>query len=181
MMVYSSVLIGFIGWGVWAHHMFGTGMGPIADAFFSISTLIIAIPTGVKVFNWLATMWGGAIRFTTPMLFCIGMVAFFTFGGISGVHLGVPPASLQQTDTYYVVAHFHYVLFGGLIMGIFAGLYHWWPKLTGRFLSERLGRLNFWLFVIGMNMTFFPTHVVGLLGMPRRVVTYPASLNLGHM
>lgn len=181
MMVYSSVLIGFIGWGVWAHHMFGTGMGPIADAFFSISTLIIAIPTGVKVFNWLATMWGGAIRFTTPMLFCIGMVAFFTFGGISGVHHGVPPASLQQTDTYYVVAHFHYVLFGGLIMGIFAGLYHWWPKLTGRFLSERLGKLNFWLFVIGMNMTFFPMHVVGLLGMPRRVFTYPAELNLGHI
>ena len=179
MVVYSGVLIGFIGWGVWAHHMFAVGMGPIADAFFSIATLIIAIPTGVKIFNWLATMWGGTIRFNTPMLFCIAMVAMFTIGGISGVHLGSPPADLHQTDTYYVVAHFHYVLFGGLIMGLFAGFYYWFPKVTGRMLDEKLGKWNFWLFVIGSNMTFFPMHFAGLLGMPRRIFTYAEELNLG--
>ena len=181
LVVYSGVLIGFIGWGVWAHHMFAVGMGPIADSFFSISTMIIAIPTGVKIFNWLATMWGGTIRFKTPMLFSIGMIALFTMGGITGIHHGSPPANLQQTDTYYVVGHFHYVLFGGLIMGIFAGLHFWWPKLTGRFLDERLAKLNFWLFVIGMNLTFFPMHVVGMLGMPRRIFTYSADLNLANL
>ena len=181
LVVYSGVLIGFIGWGVWAHHMFAVGMGPIADSFFSISTMIIAIPTGVKIFNWLATMWGGTIRFKTAMLFCIGMVALFTMGGITGIHHGSPPANLQQTDTYYVVGHFHYVLFGGLIMGIFAGFYYWFPKVTGRFLGEGLGKLNFWLFVIGMNLTFFPMHLVGMLGMPRRIFTYSSDLNLGTL
>ncbi len=181
MVVYSGVLIGFIGWGVWAHHMFAVGMGPIADSFFAVSTLIIAIPTGVKIFNWLATMWGGTLRFKTPLLFCIAFLAMFTIGGISGVHHGSPPADLHQTDTYYVVAHFHYVLFGGLIMGLFAGFYYWFPKVTGRMLDETLGKWNFWLFVIGANMTFFPMHFVGLLGMPRRIFTYAPELNLENL
>jgi len=178
MVVYSGVLIGFIGWGVWAHHMFATGMGPIADSFFTISTMVIAIPTGVKIFNWLATLWGGSIRFTTAMLFALGVIGMFTMGGVSGIHHASPPANLQQTDTYYIVAHFHYVLFGGLVLGIFSGLYYWFPKVTGRFLSEKLGKWNFWLLIIGSNMTFFPMHIAGLLGMPRRIFTYPAELNL---
>jgi cytochrome c oxidase subunit 1 len=178
LVVYSGILIALVGWGVWAHHMFGVGMGPIPDSFFTISTLIIGIPTGVKIFNWLATMWGGSIRFTTSMLFVIGFLALFTMGGISGVHHGTSPADLQQTDTYYVVAHFHYVLFGGLIMGIFSGIYYWFPKVTGHFLSEGLGKLNFALLVLGMNLTFFPMHFAGLLGMPRRIFTYSAELNL---
>ena len=180
-MVYSGILIGFIGWGVWAHHMFATGLGPIADAFFAAATMIIAIPTGVKIFNWLATMWGGSLRFDTPMLFCIALVGMFTIGGISGVHHATAPANLQQTDTYYVVAHFHYVLVGGLIMGIFAGLYFWLPKVTGRMLDERLGKWHFWLTVIGANLTFFPMHFAGLLGMPRRIFTYSSELNLASI
>ncbi|HEX7090916.1 MAG TPA: cytochrome c oxidase subunit I [Longimicrobiales bacterium] len=180
-MVYSGILIGFIGWGVWAHHMFATGLGPIADAFFAAATMIIAIPTGVKIFNWLATMWGGSLRFNTALLFCIALIAMFTIGGISGVHHASPPANLQQTDTYYVVAHFHYVLVGGLIMGIFAGFYYWFPKVTGRLLDERLGKWHFWLTVIGANLTFFPMHFAGLLGMPRRIFTYSSELNLGSL
>src|SRR3978361_1860436 len=145
-MVYSGILIAFLGFGVWAHHMFAVGMGPIADAVFSLTTMLIAIPTGVKIFNWIMTMWGGALRFTTAMMFAIGLIALFTIGGISGVMHASPPADLQQTDTYFVVAHFHYVLFGGSIMGIFAGIYYYFPKITGRFLTESLGKLHFWLF-----------------------------------
>ncbi|MGH7481844.1 MAG: cytochrome c oxidase subunit I [Longimicrobiales bacterium] len=181
LVVYSGILIGFIGWGVWAHHMFATGMGPIADAFFAVSTMIIAIPTGVKIFNWMATMWGGRLEFTTAMKFAIALLATFTIGGISGVWHASPPVDLQQTDTYFVVAHFHYVLIGGLINGIFAGSYYWYPKVYGRMLSEKLGNWHFWLFFIGMNMTFFPMHWVGLLGMPRRVFTYGSYLNLGML
>jgi cytochrome c oxidase subunit 1 len=177
-MVYSGVLIGLISWGVWAHHMFATGMGPIADAFFTISTMIIAIPTGVKIFNWLATMWGGALRFTTAMMYAVGMVATFTIGGISGVMHATSPHDLQQTDTYFVVAHFHYVLVGGTVLAVFGAIYHWFPKLTGRFMDERLGRLNFWIYFIGFNMTFMPMHWAGLLGMPRRIFTYSSELNL---
>ncbi len=177
-MVYSGSLIGLIGWGVWAHHMFATGLGPIADAFFTISTMIIAIPTGVKIFNWLATMWGGQLRFTTAMLFAVGMVGAFTLGGISGVMHATSPADLQQTDTYFVVAHFHYVLVGGTMLGVFAGFYYWFPKLTGRLMSETLGKWHFWLFFIGLNLTFFPMHFSGLLGMPRRTYTYSAQLNV---
>ena len=178
LVVFSGILIGFIGWGVWAHHMFATGMGPIADSFFAVSTMIIAIPTGVKIFNWLATMWGGQIRFELPMLFAVGMVAMFTMGGITGIMLGAPPVDLQQTDTYFVVGHFHYVLFGGLMMGLFGGFYYWWPKFFGRMLDHKLGLWHFWLVVIGSNMTFFPMHFAGLLGMPRRIYTYSAELNL---
>ena len=140
-MVYSGILIGFLGFGVWAHHMFSVGMGPIADTVFGLTTLLIGIPTGVKIFNWIFTMWGGSIRFTTAMKFAIGLVALFTIGGISGVSHASPPADLQQTDTYYIVAHFHYVLFGGSIMGIFAGIYHYFPKMFGRMMNERLGTL----------------------------------------
>jgi cytochrome c oxidase subunit 1 len=178
-MVFSGALIGFISWGVWSHHMFTTGLGPIADSFFTISTMIIAIPTGVKIFNWLATMWGGKLKFTTSMLFAVAMVALFTIGGISGIMHSASPADLQQHDTYFVVAHFHYVLIGGLLMGVFSGFYYWFPKVSGRFLSETLGKWHFWTFVIGFNLTFFPMHWVGLLGMPRRVYTYAQELNLG--
>jgi cytochrome c oxidase subunit 1 len=174
-MVYSLILIAFLGFGVWAHHMFAVGMGPIADSIFGITTMLIAIPTGVKIFNWLGTLWGGSIRFTTAMLFAIGLVALFTIGGISGIMHSSPPADLQQTDTYFIVAHFHYVLFGGSMMGIFAGIYYYFPKITGRLMSETLGKWHFWLTFIAMNVTFFPMHFVGLNGMPRRIYTYGAN------
>ena len=174
-MAYSGILIGFLGFGVWAHHMFSVGMGPIADTVFGLTTMLIAIPTGVKIFNWIATMHGGAIRFTTPMLFGIGLVGLFTIGGISGITHASPPANLQQTDTYYIVAHFHYVIFGGSILGIFAGIYHYFPKMYGRMMDERLGSWHFWMNFIAMNLTFFPMHFSGMLGMPRRIYTYDAG------
>jgi cytochrome c oxidase subunit 1 len=174
-MVYSGILIGVLGFGVWAHHMFAVGMGPIADSFFSLTTMLIAIPTGVKIFNWIFTLWGGAIRFTVANCFAIGLLAMFTIGGISGVMHSSPPADLQQTDTYFVVAHFHYVLFGGSLMGLFAGIYYYFPKFTGRLLDEPLGYWHFWLNLIGSNLTFFPMHFSGLNGMPRRIYTYDAD------
>jgi cytochrome c oxidase subunit I len=180
-MVYSGALIGLIGWGVWAHHMFATGMGPIADAFFTVSTMIIAIPTGVKIFNWIATMWGGSIRFSVAMLYAIGMLVTFTIGGVSGVMHATSPHDLQQTDTYFVVAHFHYVLIGGLLLAIFGSLYYWMPKVTGRMMSERVGRWQFWIYFIGFNLTFMPQHWIGLLGMPRRIFTYSSDLNLDFL
>jgi cytochrome c oxidase subunit 1 len=174
-MVYSGIMIGFLGFGVWAHHMFAVGMGAVADTVFSMTTLLIAIPTGVKIFNWIATIWGGQVRFTTPMKFAIGLIGLFTIGGISGVMHSSPPSDTQQTDTYFIVAHFHYVLFGGSIMGIFGGIYHYFPKMFGRYMSEKLGTWHFWLNFIGMNLTFFPMHFSGLLGMPRRVYTYDSG------
>jgi cytochrome c oxidase subunit 1 len=174
-MVYSGMLIAFLGFGVWAHHMFAVGMGPIADTVFGITTMLIAVPTGVKIFNWIFTMWGGQLRFTAAMKFAIALVALFTIGGISGVMHASPPADLQQTDTYFIVAHFHYVLFGGSIMGIWAGVYHYFPKMTGRRMSEQLGAWHFWLTFIGMNLTFFPMHFSGLFGMPRRIYQYDAG------
>ena len=172
-----GIFIAFLGFGVWAHHMFATGMGPIADTFFALTTMLIAIPTGVKIFNWMGTMWGGSIRFKTPMYFALGFIAMFIIGGLSGVMHASPPADLQQTDTYFVVAHFHYVLFGGThLRARGGGVYYWWPKITGRMLDETLGKLHFWLMLIGFNLTFFPMHFVGLNGMPRRVYTYPAGL-----
>ncbi len=176
-MVFSGVFIAFVGFGVWAHHMFATGMGPFADAFFSLATMIIAIPTGVKIFNWIGTMWGGRIEFKTPMLFAVGFIAMFIMGGLSGVMHSSPPADLQQTDTYFIVAHFHYVLFGGSIFALTAGAYYWWPKMFGRLLDESLGKLHFWLMLIGFNLTFFPMHILGLNGMPRRVYTYSEESN----
>jgi cytochrome c oxidase subunit 1 len=179
--VYSGLLIGVLGWGVWAHHMFAVGLGPVADSVFSATTMLIAIPTGVKIFNWIATMWGGKIRFSTPMLFAVGFIAMFIIGGLSGVMHSSPPADLQQTDTYFVVAHFHYVLFGGAVLGIFSGIYYWWPKAFGRKLNEGIGKTHFWLTMIGANLTFFPMHFIGLLGMPRRIYTYDAALGLDTM
>jgi cytochrome c oxidase subunit I len=173
--VYSGILIGFLGFGVWAHHMFAVGMGPIADSVFALTTMLIAIPTGVKIFNWIFTMWGGSIKFTTAMKFAIALIAMFTIGGISGITHASPPSDLQQTDTYYIVAHFHYVLYGGAIMGIFAGIYHYFPKWYGKKMDERLGNWHFWLNFIAFNLTFFPMHYAGMLGMPRRIYTYDAG------
>jgi cytochrome c oxidase subunit 1 len=174
-MVFSGIAIGFLGWGVWAHHMFAVGMGPVANTAFSLTTMFIAVPTGVKIFNWIGTLWGGKIRLTTAMLFAIGTVAMFTIGGLSGVTHSVVPHNYQQTDTYYVVAHFHYVLFGGLVFGALGGVYYWYPKVTGRMLNERLGKLNFWTLMIGFNLTFGLMHFLGLWGMPRRIDTYAAG------
>jgi len=156
--------------------MFATGLGPVAISAFALSTMIIAVPTGVKIFNWLGTVWRGSVRLQTPMLFALGFIAMFTLGGLSGVLHSVVPADTQQTDTYFVVAHFHYVLFGGLVFAIFGGFYYWMPKLYGRFLDERLGKLNFWTMLIGFNLTFFPMHIVGLNGMPRRTYRYDDGL-----
>ena len=176
--VYSGIAIGFMSFGVWAHHMFAVGMGPIADAVFAVNTMLIAVPTGVKIFNWIGTMYGGSLRFTTAMLFAIGFIAMFIIGGLSGVMHASPPSDLQQTDTYFIVAHFHYVLFGGSIMGLFAGIYYWFPKMSGRLMNETLGKWHFWLTMIGFNLTFLPMHWTGMLGMPRRVYTYPPELGL---
>jgi len=171
---FSGVAIGFMGWGVWAHHMFAVGLGPIANSAFAISTMFIAVPTGVKIFNWLGTMWGGKISFTTPMLFSVGFITMFTIGGLSGVTHSIVPSDYQQTDTYYIVAHFHYVLFGGAIFGLMSGIYYWYPKLTGKLLSEKLGKTHFWIMLIGFNVTFAPFHILGLQGMARRYYRYPA-------
>jgi cytochrome c oxidase subunit 1 len=174
-MVFSGIAIAFMGWGVWAHHMFATGLGPVAKSAFALSTMFIAVPTGVKIFNWMATMAGGKIRVKAPFLFAVGFVTMFTIGGLSGVTHSIVPADTQQTDTYYIVAHFHYVLFGGSIFGLFAGAYYWWPKFTGKMLSDRLGKLHFWLMFIGFNLTFGPFHILGLQGMPRRIYRYPSG------
>src|SRR5438270_812237 len=174
-MVFSGIAIGFMGWGVWAHHMFATGLGPVAKSAFALSTMFIAVPTGVKIFNWMATMAGGKIRVKAPFLFAVGFVTMFTIGGLSGVTHAIVPADTQQTDTYYIVAHFHYVLFGGSIFGLFAGAYYWWPKFTGKMLSDKIGKWQFWLMLIGFNLTFGPFHILGLQGMPRRVYTYPTG------
>jgi cytochrome c oxidase subunit 1 len=155
--VYSGLAIGFLGFSVWAHHMFAVGMGPLANAAFATTSMFIAVPTGVKIFNWIATLWGGALRLTSAMLFAIGFVAMFIIGGISGIALAAPPLDFQATDTYFVVAHFHYVLFGGSIFGIFAGIYYWYPKMTGRLLSERLGKWHFWIMMLGFNIILLPT------------------------
>ena len=176
-MVFSGAFIAFLGFGVWSHHMFTVGMGPIADTFFSLTTMLIAIPTGVKIFNWMGTMWGGSIQYKTPMYFAVAFIAMFIIGGLSGVMHASPPADLQQNDTYFIVAHFHYVLFGGSIFALTAGAYYWWPKMFGRLLDEKLGKVHFWLMLIGFNLTFFPMHLVGLNGMPRRTYTYPKELN----
>ncbi|NCG23964.1 MAG: cytochrome c oxidase subunit I [Actinobacteria bacterium] len=171
-MVFSGIAIGFMGWGVWAHHMFVSGIGPISVLAFSLSTMFIAVPTGVKILNWLATMWGGKLWFTTPMLFAVGTVAMFTIGGLSGVTHAIAPADTQQTDTYYIVAHFHYVIFGGGVLGLMGGAYFWWPKVFGYMLNETRGKIHFWMMLVGFNLTFGPMHVLGLQGMSRRIDTY---------
>ena len=174
--VLSGVIIGFMGWGVWSHHMFTVGLGPWANSVFSVATMAIAIPTGIKIFNWIGTLWGGSINITAPLLFAVGFVSLFIIGGLSGVMHASSPSDAQQQDTYFIVAHIHYVLFGGSIFAIFAGIYYWWPKMTGRMLSDAFGKLHFWTLFIGFNITFFPMHFLGLQGMPRRIHTYDSSM-----
>jgi cytochrome c oxidase subunit 1 len=169
---FSSVAIGFYSLLVWAHHMFTVGLSTPLLGFFMISSMIIAVPTGIKILNWLATTWRGNIILQTPMLFALGFIALFTIGGLSGIFVATFPFDWQAHDTYFVVAHFHYVLFGGSMFGIFAGLYYWWPKIFGRVLHEGMGKLHFWLMFIGFNLAFFPQHMLGLDGMVRRIYTY---------
>jgi cytochrome c oxidase subunit 1 len=171
-MVYAVASIAFLSFIVWAHHMFTTGMPVAGQLFFMFTTMLIAVPTGVKVFNWVATMWRGSLSFETPMLFAVAVVFLFTIGGFSGLVLALVPVDIQLQDTYYVVAHFHYVLFAGAVMGIMAGVYYWLPKWTGHMYDERLGKLHFWLTAIAFNVTFFPMHFLGLAGMPRRIPDY---------
>ena len=171
-MVAATICIGFIGMSVWAHHMFTVGMSSNANTFFVLSTMAIAVPTGIKIFNWLATMWGGKIEFKTPMLFCIAFLFQFLIAGLTGIMLSAAPFDWQLGSSYFVVAHFHYVIVGAIMFAIFGGFYYWFPKVSGKMYNERLGRLHFWLFLIGFHLTFDFMHVPGLLGMPRRIYTY---------
>jgi cytochrome c oxidase subunit 1 len=180
-MVYATVSIAVLSFIVWGHHMFATGMPVEVELFFMYATMLIAVPTGVKVFNWVATMWRGSMTFETPMLFALGFVVMFTIGGLSGLMLAIVPADFQYHDTFFVVAHLHYVLYPGAIFATMGAVYYWLPKWTGNMYSERLGRIHFWTAVLGLNVTFFPMHFVGLAGMPRRVVDYSlpfSDLNL---
>ncbi|MBX5465925.1 MAG: cytochrome c oxidase subunit I [Firmicutes bacterium] len=177
-MVLSSMAIGFLSFMVWVHHMFDLGFGPWVNAIFALTSMLIAVPTGVKVFNWLATMWGGQVQLNTAMLWVFGFLVTFVIGGMSGVMLALAPADLQFNNSYFVVAHFHYVLVGGSLFTLFAATYYWFPKFTGRLLDERLGRWHFWLVFLGFNVTFFPMHLLGLMGMPRRIYTYAPHLGL---
>lgn len=161
--------------------MFTVGLGPVANSAFTITTMLIAVPTGVKIFNWIGTLWGGSIELKTPMLYAVGFIALFIVGGLSGVSHAVSPSDFQQQDTYYIVAHIHYVLFGGSIFALFAGVYYWFPKVTGKMYREATGIISFWLLFIGMNLTFFPMHFVGLNGMPRRIYTYTSEFGWGDL
>lgn len=181
-MVFATILIGFLAFMVWAHHMFTVGLGPVANSIFAIMTMAIAVPTGIKIFNWMFTMWGGQIRLNTSNLYAVGFIPTFVLGGVTGVMLAVPTADYQYHDSYFVVAHFHYVIVGGLIFGLFAGIYYWWPKMFGKKLNETLGKWNFWLFFIGFHLTFFIQHFMGLWGMPRRYFVYQEeSLAVSNM
>ena len=174
-MAAATAAIAFISLGVWAHHMFAVGMSRTQDMFFALTSLLVSIPTGIKFFNWLATMYGGKISFPSPMLFAFGFLSMFLIGGLTGIMLAIVPFNLQLTDTYFVVGHFHWVLIGGTLFGTFAGIHYWYPKATGRMLSERLARWQFWLLYIGFILTFGPMHIAGILGMPRRIYTYDAG------
>ncbi|MFC4556985.1 cytochrome c oxidase subunit I [Virgibacillus kekensis] len=167
-MVFATILIAFLGFMVWAHHMFTVGLGPVANSIFAIATMAIAVPTGIKIFNWLATLWGGSITINSAMLWSLGFIPTFTIGGMTGVMLASVVADYQYHDSYFVVAHFHYVIVGGTLFGILAGLHYWWPKMFGRILDEKLGKITFWIFLIGFHLTFFIQHFLGLMGMPRR-------------
>jgi cytochrome c oxidase subunit 1 len=172
MMVAATVMIGFISAGVWAHHMFTIGMDSFSVTFFAFATFVIAIPTGIKIFNWLGTMYGGKLRMEIPMLFCIAFLFQFLIAGLTGIMLGCAPFDWQLNDSYFVIAHFHYVIVGGIVFAVFAGFYYWFPKATGRMLNTRLGLWHFWIFTIGFHLTFDPQHFLGFLGMPRRIYTY---------
>ena len=174
-MVAASVGIGFVSLGVWAHHMFTVGMPSYGNAFFVLTTMVVAVPTGIKIFNWLATMWGGKIRFATPMLFCTAFVIQFLLAGLTGIMLSIAPWNWQLHNSYFVIAHFHYILVGAIAFCVFAGVYYWYPKVTGRMLSEKLGKWHFWLFFIGFHVTFDVMHIPGILGMPRSIYTYEAD------
>ncbi len=174
--VFAGIAIAVLGFSVWVHHMFTVGLGPVPNSVFAIATMLIALPTGVKIFNWVGTIWGGSLWLSTPMLFAIGFVSMFIIGGLSGVMHSSPPVDSQHQDSYFVVAHFHYVLFGGSVLGLFAGIYYWWPKFTGKLLHDGLGKVQFWLMLIGFNVTFFPMHWLGAVGMPRRIYTYGDGL-----
>lgn len=171
-MVFATVLIGFLGFMVWAHHMFTTGLGPIANAIFAVATMAIAVPTGIKIFNWLLTMWGGSIKFTTPMLYGVAFIPSFVMGGVTGIMNAVSVADYQYHDTYFVVAHFHYVIVGGVVFAVLAGLHLYWPKMFGTMLNETLGKITFWFMFVGFHLTFFIQHFLGLMGMPRRTFTF---------
>ena len=171
-MVAATVAIGFVSFSVWAHHMFTVGMPSYGNAFFALTTMVVAIPTGIKIFNWIGTMWGGKLRFATPMLFCIGFLFQFLIAGLTGIMLAAAPFNWQLSNSYFVVAHFHYVIVGAILFAAFGAFYYWYPKMTGRMLSETLGKWHFWLFVIGFHVTFDFMHIPGLLGMPRRIYTY---------
>jgi len=177
-MVTATIAIGLISLSVWAHHMFAVGMTPAGNAFFATSTMLVAVPTGIKIFNWLGTIWGGKLRFRTPMLFSLAFLFQFLIAGLTGIMLAVAPWNWQLTDTYFVVAHFHYVLVGAIVFMIFAAIYYWFPKATGRMLNERLGTWHFWLFLIGFHLTFDTLHFAGLMGMPRRIYTYQPGRGL---
>ncbi len=174
-MIGATVAIGFISMSVWAHHMFAVGMTSQANTFFAVATMLVGVPTGIKIFNWVATMWGGRIRFDTAMLFCIAFLFQFLIAGLTGIMLGVVPLDWQLTDSYFVVAHFHYTLIGGMLFALFGGIYYWFPKVTGKMLNETLGKWHFWLLVLGFHLTFDPQHFAGFLGMPRRIYTYAAG------
>ncbi len=178
-MVAASVAIAFVSFSVWAHHMFAVGLPSYGNAFFVLTSMLVAVPTGIKIFNWLGTLWGGKIIFSTPMLFCLGFLFQFLIAGLTGVMLACAPLDWQLNDSYFVVAHFHYVIVGGILFTVFAGFYYWYPKVTGRMMSESLGRWHFWLFLIGFHLTFDAMHVPGLLGMPRRVYTYEPGRGWG--
>ncbi len=178
-MVAASVGIGFISLSVWAHHMFTVGLGATANTFFVFATMVISVPTGIKIFNWLATIWGGKVIFATPMMFCVGFLFQFLIAGLTGIMLSVAPFDWQLGNSYFVVAHFHYVLVGAILFAIFGAFYYWYPKITGRMMSETLGKWHFWLFLIGFHLTFDFMHVPGLLGMPRRIYTYEAGRGWG--
>ncbi|MFJ7638727.1 cytochrome c oxidase subunit I [Peribacillus sp. NPDC097264] len=182
-MVFATVLIGFLGFMVWAHHMFTTGLGPIANAIFAVATMAIAVPTGIKIFNWIFTMWGGSVKFTVPMLYAVAFIPSFTMGGVTGIMNAAAPADYQFHDSYFVVAHFHYVIVGGVVLGLLAGITFYWPKMFGTMLNEGLGKITFWTFLIGFHLTFFIQHFLGLMGMPRRVFTFldNQGLNTGNM
>lgn len=182
-MVFATMLIAFLGFMVWAHHMFTVGLGPVANSIFAVGTMAIAVPTGIKIFNWLFTMWGGQVTINSAMLWSLGFIPTFTLGGMTGVMLGSNVADYQYHDSYFVVGHFHYVIVGGSVFGIFAALHYWWPKMFGRILNETLGKITFWFFFIGVHLTFFIQHFLGLMGMPRRywVFLEDQGLDLGNV